>query len=56
MRLIEPRKPAPARASLPEDRRSLAALLAEWQALSLLLPVTPRSEDEIEASFDNLPV
>lgn len=35
---------------------SLAALLAELQALSVLLPVADRSDEEIEAAFDNLPV
>lgn len=34
----------------------LAALLAELQALSVMLPAATRDEDEIEAAFDNVPV
>ena len=38
---------------------ALSLLLAEMQALSALMPGasdTPATEDEVEASFDNMPV
>ncbi|WP_444665720.1 hypothetical protein [Cereibacter changlensis] len=49
------------RAARPPERirpaqPGLAALLAELQALSVMLPVATRDEDEIEAAFDNVPV
>ena len=45
------------RAARPPERTKpaqpgLAALLAELQALSVMLPVATRDEDEIEAAFD----
>lgn len=48
-------RPAPD-AKTAETPRSLAALLAELQALAAILPATDRSDEEIEAGFDNLPV
>lgn len=39
-----------------DSEQGLGHLLAEMQALALVLPPTDRTDAEIEADFDNMPV
>lgn len=39
-----------------EQPQGLVHLLAEIQALALVMPATDRTDAEIEADFDNMPI
>ncbi|SNX73357.1 hypothetical protein SAMN05878503_11547 [Cereibacter ovatus] len=57
--MTTPKKPTPAEQTgteTPAPDQGLAHLLAEMQGLALVLPPVDRTDAEIEADFDNMPV
>ncbi|ULB09673.1 hypothetical protein ORIO_07055 [Cereibacter azotoformans] len=54
--LVQPVPETPAADPADTTTEGLAHLLAEMQGLALVLPPVDRTDAEIEAGFDNMPV